>query len=179
VDFDGGGHPTVCHLSYIAILPAVCCARQVQGNTPPRTIHNSDRPVSLTSDQISYSFAFGSSEPERLANNPHLSPWPRPALKILFAPIRRNFASQSVPCRPHRICMQLPLGYHHSSSRKSSSSSTPSSSMKPSSSAVTFSPGARPARDLGWLTLGIAGREVAGCGFCSCATASQASIQSK
>lgn len=45
--------------------------------------------------------------------------------------------------------------YHYSS--KSSSSSTPSSSMKPLSSAVIFSPGARPARDLGWLTLGIAG----------------------
>jgi hypothetical protein len=41
---------------------------------------------------LSYSFASGNTEPERRANNSHLSPWSRPALMILFAPIRRNFS---------------------------------------------------------------------------------------
>jgi hypothetical protein len=41
---------------------------------------------------FSHIFASGNSEPERHANNPHLSPWSRPALMILLAPVRRDFS---------------------------------------------------------------------------------------
>lgn len=72
-------------------------------------------------------------------------------------------------------------GYHHSSSTKSaSSSSAPSSSMKPASSAVTFSPGARPSLDFGWVKRDMAAWERAGAASPPVSrTDSQASTQSK
>jgi hypothetical protein len=41
---------------------------------------------------LSHFFASVNSEPERHAKNPHLSPWSRPALMILLAPVRRDFS---------------------------------------------------------------------------------------
>lgn len=50
---------------------------------------------------LSYSFTPGNNEPERRANNPHLSPWSRPALMIFYLRLYAMiFDKQSVPCHP-------------------------------------------------------------------------------
>lgn len=100
------------------------------------------------------------SEPERHAKNPRPSLWSPSNLDTFVCACTPYFAVDLQYPVILKVLSHLHPAVartHYSSSRKSSSSSTPSSSMKPSSSAVIFSPGARPARDFGWLTLGMAG----------------------